>query len=249
MLKLIVGLIVLAGIGATAFYFVSDPFRTKVAAGWKNATEWTPERRAADPAGLLNFSLMKLDDCEKQLQAREIALRTQQNQFTRERDAKKQQLGEVMPKLTLLRVAYLSGKQSGVWPVSTSGLSDSYDESTARKLIVQANARVVSLNKTIGLYDQSLKGITANLAESEKTLAQINDQRLLASAKLEEVKMKQAVGGIDQISNEVAAIGDRTGAIVTKPHDVSIDDVQLSAPTGTIPAENDAVFQQILAAK
>jgi uncharacterized coiled-coil protein SlyX len=236
MFKFIAGLVVLSGIGAIIFYFVNDPFQTRVAS-------------EANPAEFLASCLDKLDGFDHQLQGRQVALHTQQNEFSRERDLQLTRFHEISTRLELLKTAYRSGQRTGIWPVSAPGLEGKLTESDARNSIIDANRKVTRLSKRISLYQQTLCGISENLAEAEKTVGQIAEQRLLISAKLEEFKLKRAVSAVDQIPSEVAAIGNQTGTITTKQHVLSIDDGQQSAPEAATATKDDPAFQQILAAK
>ncbi len=62
-------------VGAGIWYFVSDPFRTKVDRAWEpEDTKWTPEQIAKDPVLYLDYVEKEATECLEKLKASKIAI-------------------------------------------------------------------------------------------------------------------------------------------------------------------------------
>ena len=53
--QLVIGAVALVVILGGIIFYLSDPFSTRVKAGYKQFTEWTPENIAKDPVNYLNL--------------------------------------------------------------------------------------------------------------------------------------------------------------------------------------------------
>src|ERR1051325_1162380 len=119
-----VAFLVCAGV---VWYFVSDPFHTKVNGQFNQMTKWTPEQIAKDPVNYLNFCEEQTKKAIEQLKADRISVAQNKGLLEEMRDkaANKVRVGE--QKLAELKGAYEKGEKDTSWPVSFEGQSREKD--------------------------------------------------------------------------------------------------------------------------
>lgn len=206
--QLVIGAVALVVILGGIIFYLSDPFSTRVKAGYKQFTEWTPENIAKDPVNYLNFCEQKTTEAIQQLKADRISVaqsRAKLDEMKTEA-ANKVRIGN--QKLVELRDAYQKAAADKSFPVSIGGEArgEEWFKSSIPSLLAQVKTQKTILDKV----EAGLKKLEAQVIKIDKAqgdaqtqLAEISANRQLLSAqKLTEdlkdrlVSIKGAVQGV-----------------------------------------------------
>ena len=131
-MKYLIGIAVIIGVG---WYFISEPFSTKVDRAIDENSNWNPTTILEDPDAYIYGALQHLDNLEKNLKEEKFRVNTRLNQMTREQETGKRILSNLNDDIKRWKSDYkiLDGRIEGV--TQTKG----YDKATLRDLIIFVN--------------------------------------------------------------------------------------------------------------
>ncbi|GEM_PF-3191901 len=216
----IIGVVV---VGLVIFYFVSDPFSTRVDQVASQATEWTPENIQKDPVGYLTWALKETGKTEQQLNASALSLRTKQNQADRQLTAKSADLSNYTKLLEEMKQAYKDAAANSAWPANVRGIQ--MEEAVLKGKVVESNDKINQLNELVGTYQKTKSVIGRKLGEVEQKLTEIRKLQNQLSTDLEIAKVNKSVEGIGDINDKLMAIMDTSSALANDSGDISLDDL------------------------
>ncbi|GIW77800.1 MAG: hypothetical protein KatS3mg104_2863 [Phycisphaerae bacterium] len=119
--KGMIALGVLILIGAAVWYFVSDIFRTKVDAGFTQATKWTPENIAKDPQNYLNYVEAETIKAQQSLKASRIAIAQNRSKLESIKSEASAKINTGEKAIKELVSAYKTASVSNAFPISWNG--------------------------------------------------------------------------------------------------------------------------------
>jgi len=229
-------------VGAAAWYFISDPFRTKVDAAADQWTKWTPENIAKDPENYLNFCETETKSALEDLKASEI--RIAQSKGTLE-NMRKEASGKVTvgeKALVELKEAYRKADASNTWPVKWQTLSG--DKQWAQKQIVTFFKQTESQRKLAEKAEVGLSKLDAQQSKIQDARVQANDQLQEITTSRELLKVQKLTGDLqDRLVNMRTALqATASTASETENTVISLDQLQ----TESAPAVDNAEFEKIM---
>lgn len=236
----LIAIIVILAVIGVVFYFISDPFSTKVDEATRQATQWTPENIQKDPVGYLTWAQSECDAIGQRLEAQALSLRTKMNQSSREATAKGAELRSYQQLFREAKEKYQQSASAQSWPADLRGIS--LTEQQLKKKIVEAHQRVEALTKLVSTYSQTSKALERKLAEVSTKQEETSQLKRKLSTDLEIAKVKKTVADIGAISDRLNAIMDTSGALVSTPEEPSLEDLVQPSQTEQI----DAAFDQIM---
>jgi hypothetical protein len=235
----VLGLLV---VGAGAWYFTSDVFRTRVNAGYEQATKWTPEQIAKDPVMYLTYVEAETNKALEGLKANEIAVAQNKAKLQSMRDDAAHKVDVGRKAMAELLGTYKSAEATSTWPISYNG--DKRDKDWVKLNVVSLNKQVNSQQNLVDKVDAGIKSLdnqTTKIAEAranaQAQLAEIQANReLLKVQKLTDDLKSKLVGMQSVVQATVGAAADTKGVI-------SLD--QLAAESAA--KADDTQFDKILA--
>jgi hypothetical protein len=206
----VVGILAVIVVIGIIWYFVSDPFRTKVDAAADQMTKWTPENIAKDPVNYLNFCETKTKQAMLDLKADRISI--EQNraklQDMKESAGAKVRVGEKI--LVDLKGTW----EKDVWPVSLEGQSREKDwvktqvvslfkqVETQRSILGKVEGGLKKLDAQVIKIDKAQGDAQAQLAEIAANRELLKVQKLTDELKDRLVSMKGALQGVVNTASE-----------------------------------------------
>lgn len=240
-LTIVVALVVIVILGAGLWYFLSDPFSTRVNEAYKQGTEWTAENIQANPVGYLTWALSEVDKTEDKLEAGIISLKTKKSQADRALSKNTADKTQYETLLVEFKTAYKEAKPESKFPVSVRGVS--LDEPALKKKIVESNDKIQNLTTLVDAYSRNKQVIETKLAEIEAKQSELVKLKNKLSTDLEIAKVNKSVDGLNDIGDTLNAITDTSNALVADSQDVSIE--AMIKPVGD--ARVDEEFDKIMA--
>ena len=189
----ILAIVVIAAAGV-AFYFWSDPFRTKTNATLKQLSEWTPENITADPVGHLDFCEEEATTAEGQLKATEISIAQRRGTLEgmRSEADKTIQVGE--KSLARLKAAYKGAAAENKWPIDYLG--NELDRDAAKR-------QIVSLHQEIQSKKALRTKVEAGLTNLDVQKTKILEARADADRQLSQIKAHREILRVQLITDDL----------------------------------------------
>ena len=234
----LVGAVVVVGGGA---YLLSDVWRTKIKAEYKNMTEWTPERQAEDPVNFLNFCEEKVVEAKKKLTVEKSTIIRLRVAESDKKETAEKAIADGLKALKILKEARDNGDSSNTWPITLKNKT-----LTREQLLDSANVafHVVERNK------KNLATAGSNLSKLDQQEKKISELIVKAEDKLSEIKRKRSKISVDKaasdIKDELAGLGAGVESVlVSSDEDYSstISIEELVGDDGTVDkAAEDSIF-------
>ncbi len=238
----IIAVLAVLVVGGTIWYFVSDPFKTKVDAGWTQGTKWTPENIAADPKNYLNYVEAETEKAIQSLKAGKIAVAQNRAKLVGMRDDAQAQVATGTKAVAELIEKYKTAETGNVWPVSFNNQPLDKDKT---------KLTVVSLSKELGRQKTRLAQVTSGLERLNIQDGKIDEAMANASNQLAEVKTNRGLLEVQNLTTDLkdklvsmnAVMTNVVGAATENTGVVSLE--QLTAQTAT--QVDNGEFDKILA--
>ena len=240
MTKAVVALVVLVLVAGAIFYFVSDPFKTKVDIQVEQATKWTPENINKDPVGYLTWAIGKSQQAADSLSARQIALAQQKSNNERLLKNDTKDLSAAGKLFDQFRTAYKNAATTGSWPTEVVGTQ--YEEEALKSRVIEFRTKIDSLRKNSEQRTALQKRIESNMQEVARRLDDAKSTKTDLSQKLELVKANQAIDDLDTLRADVDGLTGVADFLAGSESGASIDDL-IEQQQSTI---SDAEFNDIL---
>ncbi len=193
----VIGVLAVLLVGGAIWYFVSDPFKTKVDAKWTQGTKWTPENIAADPKNYLNYVEAETEKAIMSLKASKIAVAQNRGKLTQMRDDAQAQVSTGTKAVSELLEKYKAADAANVWPVSFNGQSLDKDKT---------KLNVVSLTKEVGRQKEMLTKLQAGLQNLDNQEGKIDQAMADANDQLSQVKANR---GLLEVNNLTADLKEK----------------------------------------
>ncbi len=176
--------LVLLLVGASVWYFVSDPFRTKVDSKFKQASQWTPDNIARDPAGYLDYVETQTKDAQIKLKASKIAIAQNRGSLTKMSEEARNAVTVGRSAMSELLGAYKVADADNSFPITWQGKK--MEKETIKNQVVTLNKQIAQKENLLAKVDSGLRNLDAQeskIAEAEGTaqtqLAEITANREL----------------------------------------------------------------------
>lgn len=241
--KLIIALVVLAGIVVGVLYFGSDVWRTRINAAGDQFARWTPENIAKDPENYLNFCEEQTHKNLTDLKANEISIAQSKGKLEGMLDeaATKVRVGEKA--VTELKGLYTTAEKSNSWPVMWQGGERSKE---------QMQQQIVTLHRQVQSQKKLRETVDAGIKKLDVQSDRVRDARAKANEQLAEIKTNREILKVNKISDELtqrllnmkAALQSTISVASDTSAIVSIDQLTQSASAGVDAQE----FEKIMGA-
>lgn len=237
----IVALLLVFLVGGVIFFFVSKPFQTEVRDAYDGATEWTPENIQKNPVGYLSWALRETGNTKQKLEASQLAIRTKLNEAKRSLQKHESEQTGATKLLAEFKAAYGEVKAgTAEWPIKVRGFS--FDESTFKNKVVEANAKIENTGRMVNTFQQMIVKLEGHAAKVSSKLTEVSELESKLSADLEIAKVQKSVEGIGEIGDRLNAIMDTSAALAGGADDISID----SMLDGNPATKTDEEFDKIM---
>ena len=219
-----------AGLAVAVFavaYFTSDVFSTTVDRAAERWSKWTPENIQKDPAGYLAFAKKELEQAKDSLEARQIALKKEQNENKRRHSEAKIQKAKYDKLLLALRSKYSETKDSNssvAYPLTVNGIPIK-DEGVLKKLAVKTKKKLDHQAKREETYAKFQKKLTKNVTKVEGQLEKLVEKQEELALQTEVVLLKLEMEKIGELNGNLAAIIDTSVAIAGESDAIDPDDL------------------------
>lgn len=218
-------LVILALIGAVMYYF-SEPFKTKVDEGVKQATMFTPENIQKDPVNYLNWSTEEIQKSMDKLGAARISMLTKKGSVVRQLQDDQSELAGHRSFLSEAKTAYKKASADSGWPVTMRGFKLTEPQTKDRLIeasdrIVDLENRIVTQSNMVSTLEGQISRIDTSLAEFERAKRDIQVQTDVVKIQREEEKQKAMMDNVN-------ALLIQAGALTTSSQVPSLQ--QLTAP-------------------
>lgn len=233
-------LMILAIILVVVFYFSSDPFKTKVDQTITQATSWTPENIQKDPVGYLTWAKNECSILSQKLEAREIALKTKENEYKRNLLEKESELVSFSGLLTEAKATFATASASRSFPVLLRNIQLS--EVQLKTKIVEAYQQIELINKAIPAIKNTIQILHQQLTAIESRKSEIVGLIKKIGSDIELAKLKTDTAGLANLSNEFTSILDTTSAVINPENISSIAEMAAMTASTTV----DVVFEKIM---
>lgn len=237
----IIVLVVLILIGAGIWYFTSDVFRTKVDAGFTQATKWTPENIAKDPHNYLNYVEAETVKAQQSLKASRIAVAQNRAKLENIKSESTAKINAGEKAVKELVTAYKTASTTNAFPISWNGRT--LEKEKVQQQVVALDKEVKIQKNLLAKVENGLKKLDAQ--ESKITEAEANAQSQLAEirANRELLKVQTLTDDLkDKLVSMQSAVAATIGAASDTSSVVSLD--QLTAESEA--AVDTSAFDKIL---
>lgn len=192
-------------------------------------SQWTPENIRDNPALFLRETIDACDRLKDKIEAQDIAFIRLKKQAARKVEEAKSSIRRYTKFLDEAKKQYkLAKSEGGSFPVTINGFEFS-EEDLAEK-VADALERVELAKK-----QESTNGVVVRKVEIRQGVLKTKSRELRSIRRklvlqLEQVKMNQALGEIDALSDVLATIKDMAIEIDEDPTKLSLDDVTEEDP-------------------
>jgi hypothetical protein len=238
--KVIGVLVVFLVVAGVVFYFVSDPFKTKVDVKIEQATKWTPENIRKDPAGYVAFAVGQADRTIEALSARRIALSQQKSNNERMLQKASKDLATAKKIFDQFRAAYKEASAANGWPKEVAGTQ--YQEADLKKQIISLKSKIDSLQGQTTQLTGIQKTVGTHLDQLDQKLTDTKTTKTDLTQKLEIVKANKAIENIDSLKADVAGLAGIADFLTQSARVPSVDQL-IQQQESTV---SDADFSSIL---
>lgn len=190
---LVIGVVVVIAIAAVAWYFVSDPFRTRVKTTFDDLTKWTPENIAKNPVLYLNFCEEQAKKAIEKLKVSEISVQQSLARLESTRDDTKRKIDTGSKALDELRDIY-NQSATVAWPVSWRGTT--FNESDFK---LQARR----LDREVRSAEQLHKTVESGIAQLKNQITRIKEAKLQAEEQLATIASKREMLKVQAITDDL----------------------------------------------
>lgn len=240
-----VSLIVLLAVVIAAgviWYFVSDPFRTKVDATADQWTRWTPENIANDPVNYLNFCETETKKALEDLKASEIRIAQSKGKLENMKQQASGQVSTGDAALAELKNAYRDAEAKNVWPIEWRNQKG--DKAWAQRQIVSLHKQTASQRALAEKVNAGLVKLDAQKEKIEDARVQANDQLREIETNREMLKVKELTG---DLQDRLVAMRGALQATVNTASETENTVVSLSELSAeSAPAVDAAEFEKIM---
>jgi hypothetical protein len=192
--KAVAAVAAVAVIGLAVWYFTSDVFKTKVDAGFTQATKWTPENIAADPVNYLNYVETQTTQAQQQLKASRIAVaqnRAKLESMKGEAEAKIK-TGEKAVK-ELIEV-YKKGEADKSFPVTWNG------KALEKEKVMQ---QTVTFDKQVKIQKNLLNKVDGGLKKLDVQESKIAEAEGNAQSQLAEIRANRELLKVQALTDDI----------------------------------------------
>ncbi len=197
----VIGLAAVVVVGLAVWYFVSDPFRTKVDSAMTEATKWTPKQIAKDPENYLNFCEKRANKALEDLKAAKISIAQSEGTVNLSKKNASEKIDLAKDQLKSLKTAYEKAGETNTWPISFG--NQSLTKETADLQIVtlfkgyqSQQGRVTSADTQLKLLEKQKLKIMEAEADTQTQLDKIRTGR-------EQIKTQKIT---DDLANQLASV-------------------------------------------
>lgn len=210
----VVAALALVVVGGVIWYFVSDPFRTKVNDSFKEATTWTPARIAKEPELYLTFCEEKAKDAMQKLKAAEISIAQSKGSIEQSRTEATQKVESGKALLKTLKEAYVSGGESNTWPISWN---------SAKLTKEAAEVQIVTLYKGMQGQQDRMTNAEAQLKRLDAQQLKILSARAETQQQLDKIKSSREMLKVQKITDDIATQLAGVQGVLTTTIDAAAD--------------------------
>jgi chromosome segregation ATPase len=237
----IAAIILVLGAG-TIFFFVSDPFNTKVKEGYKQATKWTPENIQKDPVGYLTWAVDRCESTKKDLESTMISLKTKNNDLERKVTTTESELANYEDLLQDLKQLHKETEANDSWPATYK--DHQFDKNELQNRVVETFNRVENLEMKLNNYTNLKEKITSKLSDVEAKKSELNQMEDKLETQLEMAKVNDSVSGLEDIGGELHTVLDKANALATTTDDsTDIDNLVKSSEDEKTKAAFDKIMR------
>ncbi|MBF0548235.1 MAG: hypothetical protein HQM08_27610 [Candidatus Riflebacteria bacterium] len=229
--------------GLAAFYFISDPFKTKVNMAISQTITWTPENIQKDSVGYLTWAKSECDRILDQLGAREIAIKTKKNEVERELLEKDVDLKALSELLDEAKILYRANVEKKSFPVSLRSIQ--LNEPQLKAKILESHQKIELLKNSIPVFKNTLSLLTQKIAETQGKSNEVSGLRRKIGNDIELAKLKKETSDLNGLHSELKNLLDTTSAVVQPDSIPSVDDLAKMQSQGQV----DLEFEKILNSK
>ncbi|MCI5222683.1 MAG: hypothetical protein D3924_08450 [Candidatus Electrothrix sp. AR4] len=202
--KTVVGMIIVAVIAGSVFYFVSAPFKTKVDMKVEQATKWTPENIQKDPAGYLVWASEKAQSAINSIEARRIALSQQKSKNESLIIDKSQEKTAAHRLFLKFRDAYKAAEADGSWPADIDG--SLYNRVQLKNQIVQMKNRLDSTTQQSEQLARLHEKLLSQMNLLDQKLSETSSTKTDLEHKLEVVKANKTISDQQNLQTDIASL-------------------------------------------
>lgn len=215
----VIGILAVLLVGAGIWYFVSDPFKTRVDEAWKQGTKWTPEQIAKDPVNYLNYVEAEANTALEKLKASKIAIAQNRGNLEKMRDEAKHAIEVGRKSVTELVAAYQAAPTDAK---TISWNNKDMDVNVVRTQLVQ-------LDKDIQAKEILLQKVQAGLDNLEVQSGKIVKAEADAKAQLAEIatnrELLKVQGITDDLKNKLDTMQVTVASVVATATDTGTNSV------------------------
>jgi hypothetical protein len=238
---MVVGLLVVAFIAGVVWYFVSDPFRTKVDSAMTAATTWTPENIAKDPTGYLNWCEAQTKKAIESLSANKISVAQSRAKLETMVSDAKRKIGVGEKAVEELKQLYTKAEESKSWPVTWNGAP--HDREKVKLQTVTLHRQVENQKSILAKAEAGIAKLNAQDSKILEAQARANEQLANITANREMLKVNSLTSDLKEKLVSMQSVMQATiDAASDTSGTVSIDQLD-DASAGTV---SDDEFQKIL---
>jgi hypothetical protein len=240
--KGMIALGVLILIGAAVWYFVSDIFRTKVDAGFTQATKWTPENIAKDPQNYLNYVEAETIKAQQSLKASRIAIAQNRSKLESIKSEASAKINTGEKAIKELVSAYKTASVSNAFPISWNGRN-------LEKEKVQQ--QVVALDKEVKIQKNLLAKVENGLKKLDAQESKISEAEANAQSQLSEIRANRELLKVQTLTDDLkdklvsmqSAVAATIGAASDTSSVISLDQLTVESESSSV---DTSAFDKIL---
>ncbi len=239
--KVVAAVAAVVVIGVGVWYFTSEVFKTKVDAGFTQATKWTPENIAKDPVNYLNYVEAQTTQAQQQLKASRIAVAQNRGNLESMKGeaSNKIKIGEKAVKDLLDN--YKSAVANKAFPITWNGKTLEQEK---------AQQQALALNKEVTIQKTLLAKVEGGLKKLDAQESKIGEAEANAQSQLAEIKANRELLKVQALTDDLkdklvsmqSAVAATVGAASDTSSVMSLD--QLAAESAT--AVDNTAFEKLL---
>ena len=201
------------------WYFVSEPFSTKVDRAIDENSNWNPSTILEDPDAYIYSAIQHLDNLEKNLKEEKFRVNTRLNQMNRELESGEKILLNLNDDIVRWKNDYkiIDGRIEGT--TETKG----YDKATLRDLIIQADMKRNGQQEKMKFYPNAIINLEGMIARIEQGLSDLQVKRMEIEIARTNLRVNSGDDSINDIRDSINSITDNTNALVTDISRVTLE--------------------------
>lgn len=215
---IIVGIVAVLLIGGVIWYFVSDPFKSKIDKAVEEATKWTPDRIAKEPEAYLDYCEQQSKAALEKLKVHRTKLALSKGDLKKTKEDADALIAAGEAGIQGLGKLYKEAESSNAFPVKFK--NQNFEKEQAARAILMWKRQVDGKKKLLATVENGIAALDAQGKKIDDAQFQAEDQLVQIKTSRETLKVSKLSDSLKDQLVKMQGVLSATVAIADQPPSV-----------------------------